>query len=417
MLGYVATRDAERAQALRDWRRYAGAIPGPFETWLAHRSLPTLALRLERGCDNALAIAAAARGPRRRGAVCAIPGLPGDPGHEVARRQMRGFGWSSRSTSARRSAPSASSPPPGWSPTPPASAASTRPPSGAPAGAATPSGGLHPALGRLRGHGRPAGRRRAGARRVTLLVTGGTGYLGGELLRQAGARCRAPVGSSCSDPARRRGAAFEAAAALRPVIHTAYRQDEPRGEHASGAASVADAAAAVGARLVHISTDLVFDGTKGAPYTEDDDAEPARRLRPLEARGRAARARRCIPGALVVRTSLIVRPRATRAPGAGGARGGARGARCRVLRGRVALARSSSRDLAAALLELAGLELSGMLHVAGAEAVSRYELACLIAAAHGAADGAPAARDHRRVRPRAGRRTASSTRAAPGADR
>ncbi|MGH2745258.1 MAG: aminotransferase class I/II-fold pyridoxal phosphate-dependent enzyme, partial [Thermoleophilaceae bacterium] len=48
MLGYVATRDAERAAALRDWRRDAGAIPGPFETWLAHRSLPTLALRLER---------------------------------------------------------------------------------------------------------------------------------------------------------------------------------------------------------------------------------------------------------------------------------------------------------------------------------------------------------------------------------
>ena len=53
LLGYVTTRDPERAQALRDWRRYAGAIPGPFEAWLAHRSLPTLALRLERACDNA----------------------------------------------------------------------------------------------------------------------------------------------------------------------------------------------------------------------------------------------------------------------------------------------------------------------------------------------------------------------------
>jgi cystathionine gamma-lyase len=89
VLGYVTTRDAERAETLRNWRRDAGAIPGPFETWLAHRSLPTLALRLERGCDNAIAIA---RLLAARDDVEAVhyPGLPGDPGHEVARRQMRG---------------------------------------------------------------------------------------------------------------------------------------------------------------------------------------------------------------------------------------------------------------------------------------------------------------------------------------
>src|SRR5829696_6846749 len=91
LLGYVTTRDRERVQALRDWRRLAGALPGPFETWLAHRSLPTLALRLERGCDNAVAIA---RLLAARDDVKALhyPGLPGDPGHEVARRQMRGYG-------------------------------------------------------------------------------------------------------------------------------------------------------------------------------------------------------------------------------------------------------------------------------------------------------------------------------------
>jgi cystathionine gamma-lyase len=91
VLGYVTTRDAERAETLRNWRRDAGAIPGPFETWLAHRSLPTLALRLERGCDNAIAIA---RLLAARDDVEAVhyPGLPGDPGHEVARRQMRGYG-------------------------------------------------------------------------------------------------------------------------------------------------------------------------------------------------------------------------------------------------------------------------------------------------------------------------------------
>ena len=91
VLGYVTTRDAERAEALRNWRRDAGAIPGPFETWLAHRSLPTLALRLERGSDNAIAIA---RLLAARDDVEAVhyPGLPSDPGHEVARRQMSGYG-------------------------------------------------------------------------------------------------------------------------------------------------------------------------------------------------------------------------------------------------------------------------------------------------------------------------------------
>lgn len=91
MLGYVATRDGERATALREWRRVAGAIPGPFETWLAHRSLPTLALRVERASANAMALAELLSA---RDDVTGVryPGLPGDVAHEVGRRQMRGFG-------------------------------------------------------------------------------------------------------------------------------------------------------------------------------------------------------------------------------------------------------------------------------------------------------------------------------------
>jgi cystathionine gamma-lyase len=91
MLGYVATRNRERAQALREWRTKAGSVPGPFEVWLAHRSLPTLGLRLERGSANALALAEALSG---RDDVTGVryPGLPGDRGHEVARRQMKGYG-------------------------------------------------------------------------------------------------------------------------------------------------------------------------------------------------------------------------------------------------------------------------------------------------------------------------------------
>jgi cystathionine gamma-lyase len=61
ILGAVAVADDERAQALRSWRIATGAIPGPFEAWLAHRSLATWALRLERQEASARAIADALR--------------------------------------------------------------------------------------------------------------------------------------------------------------------------------------------------------------------------------------------------------------------------------------------------------------------------------------------------------------------
>jgi cystathionine gamma-lyase len=61
VLGYVAGRDPERVAALRAWRSTTGAIPGPFEAWLAHRSLATLAVRLERQEANARALADALR--------------------------------------------------------------------------------------------------------------------------------------------------------------------------------------------------------------------------------------------------------------------------------------------------------------------------------------------------------------------
>jgi cystathionine gamma-lyase len=56
VLGYVAARDPERAAVVRAWRALTGAIAGPFEVWLAHRSLATLAVRLERQEANAAAL-------------------------------------------------------------------------------------------------------------------------------------------------------------------------------------------------------------------------------------------------------------------------------------------------------------------------------------------------------------------------
>jgi cystathionine gamma-lyase len=57
VMGVVAVADPERAAALRAWRTATGSIPGPFEAWLVHRSLATLALRLERQEANARALA------------------------------------------------------------------------------------------------------------------------------------------------------------------------------------------------------------------------------------------------------------------------------------------------------------------------------------------------------------------------
>ena len=91
LLGYVAARDPERVAALRSWRTNTGAIAGPFETWLAHRSLATLDLRLERGEANALALARLLQG-REGISALRYPGLESDPAHQLAKRQMRRFG-------------------------------------------------------------------------------------------------------------------------------------------------------------------------------------------------------------------------------------------------------------------------------------------------------------------------------------
>ncbi len=91
VLGHVAARDPGLVARIRDWRLHAGAIAGPYEVWLAHRSLATLDVRLERQCANALAMAEAARGLLGVGAV-RHPGLPGDPAHALAARQMRRVG-------------------------------------------------------------------------------------------------------------------------------------------------------------------------------------------------------------------------------------------------------------------------------------------------------------------------------------
>ncbi|GAA4083562.1 cystathionine gamma-lyase [Streptomyces shaanxiensis] len=91
LLGYVSGRGAEAMAAVRRWRKIVGAIPGPMEAWLAHRSLATLHLRVERQNASALAVAEALRDwPEELGVR--YPGLPGDPSHAIASQQMRRYG-------------------------------------------------------------------------------------------------------------------------------------------------------------------------------------------------------------------------------------------------------------------------------------------------------------------------------------
>lgn len=152
-----------------------------------------------------------------------------------------------------------------------------------------------------------------------LLVTGASGFLGREIVRQAAAAGQLVWGAWHSHPVTAPGvqtlrlditdreAVLLALAAIQPaaVIHTAYSKQEPWLEAvtAAGAGHVAEAAAQVGGRLIHLSSDVVFDG-EHAPY--DESALPA----PVHAYGRAkaaaeAAVQAAAAGAVIVRTSLI----------------------------------------------------------------------------------------------------------------
>ncbi len=76
-------------QRIRAWRRDAGAVPGPFEAWLLLRGMRTLFVRMQRKCENAMAVARHFETHPRVHRVL-YPGLESHPGHEIAARQMQG---------------------------------------------------------------------------------------------------------------------------------------------------------------------------------------------------------------------------------------------------------------------------------------------------------------------------------------
>lgn len=230
-----------------------------------------------------------------------------------------------------------------------------------------------------------------------ILITGGTGYLGSALVRQARQQGHAVVATSFSRPPHASGVTWlpldvrdpaTIAAVLdeaRPdlVIHTAFRQHGPdlTATTATGAGAMAQATAARGIRLIHLSSDALFDGEPRGVYTENDPPSP------ITAYGEAKAAAETLvatahPQAVIVRTSLIYGfdPPDMHTRFALDVAAGRRDEalftdelRCPIY----------VEDLAAALLELADLPYAGVLHIAGAETVSRYTLGRMLVTAHG----------------------------------
>jgi dTDP-4-dehydrorhamnose reductase len=230
-----------------------------------------------------------------------------------------------------------------------------------------------------------------------MLITGGAGYLGAELAHQANAQGWHVTTTVFRQPAAhptipqipldiRDAAAVERAfQEVQPnvVVHTAYRQNGPDlwSTCATGAAVVARAARDVNARLIHLSSDAIFDGTREGAYTEDDPPSPITPYGEAKAAAEGMVAE-ILPTSVIVRTSLLY----------GGSRLGTHEQLILdVADGRADLTFFTDEircpitvdDLAAALLEVANLDYSGILHIAGPEPISRYDFARLIAAAHG----------------------------------
>ena len=88
--GAVIGNDPDVFATMKFHQNAAGAVPGPFDVWLALRGIKTLAVRMERHSENAQAVAEFLAGHPAVERVF-YPGLAGHPGHDVAKRQMRGY--------------------------------------------------------------------------------------------------------------------------------------------------------------------------------------------------------------------------------------------------------------------------------------------------------------------------------------
>lgn len=165
------------------------------------------------------------------------------------------------------------------------------------------------------------------------------------------------------------------------IVHTAFLQRGPAmwATNADGSAFVALAAQASGVRLIHVSSDAIFDGTS-SPYTE------AARPNPLTPYGAAKAAAETAvsaiaPQAAIVHTSLII-SREPLDPQTRLIFDLVSGVRPRQLFTDQFRCPVGVDDLAGAIIELAANDFAGVINVAGSDALSRHELGCLIARAY-----------------------------------
>jgi dTDP-4-dehydrorhamnose reductase len=233
---------------------------------------------------------------------------------------------------------------------------------------------------------------------ATLLITGVSGFLGGAVAQSAAAAgwdvagtflTRAPGGPAAAHrlDVRDAGAVAVLLDAVAPdaVVNPGYvqRGGDTLAVNAAGAAHVAAAAHARGARLVHLSSDAVFAGDLGRGLREEDPLDPVTPYGATKAAAETAVAA-AHPGAALVRTSLLFGgPGRPPGPHERGALAAARGEQAMTFYADEIRCPVQVDDLAHALVELAGLEHAGPLHVAGADALDRAAFARLIVAAAG----------------------------------